>query len=134
MNCPLCTEEVSPEDYLAICCWQPDALKLAHKMNPEWEEEQGACRRCFDALIDAVYESRKPRRLASVQSLTSGFRFVLTEKETALWQHQNPKLQRSWQNSRIEELSNEAISKGYKEWFIFDADEQLVAQGRVTSE
>ncbi len=133
MNCPLCKADIDALDRLVNPYWQPDALALAHKLNPAWQESEGWCRYCFDLLVDQVYQLKNPtpKPKPSGQGLAHGFWYVLSERESALWNHQNPQLQRWWQNTRVEELSNEAYAEGFTEWYMFDSDERLLAQGRV---
>ena len=43
MVCPLCKQEIEDSDFIAHPYWQDTALKLACKMNPEWQVGDGCC-------------------------------------------------------------------------------------------
>ena len=127
--CPLCHNEnltPMPSPY-----WQPDALALAHKMNPEWIESDGCCRHCFDRIVETVEQAWVPAENFGIRGVADGYRYVLTKRETGQWGHVNPDLQRWWQGKIVEQVSEKAVGAGYDEWFVFDSGEQVLAQGRV---
>ena len=41
-------------------------------------------------------------------------------------------MQRWWKNRIIDDVGRVAIETGYDEWFVFDAEEKVLVQRRVT--
>ena len=66
--------------------------------------------------------------------ITSRVFYVLTKRETGNWNHQNPDLQRWWQKIYIDGISDRAVEAGHDEWFVFDAEEKVLAKGRIDSD
>ena len=101
-------------------------------MNPEWDESKGCCKACFNCIMDTVENAWVPANDFGIRGLKDGFRYVLTGRESGNWNHINPDLQRWWQKKYIDVISDKAIEAGFDEWFVFDAEEKVLAQGRVT--
>ena len=53
------------------------------------------------------------------------------QREDSQWHHVNPDMQRWRQNQIVERVGDEALAAGYDCWVLFDADEVMVAQGKV---
>ena len=132
MICPLCKNDANKDDLIPAPYWQPKPLKLAHKMNPEWNEDDGCCARCFDRIVDAAHTTWEPSQNVGIRGLKDGYRHVLTKRQSGNWHHINPDLQRWWQKKIVNEISQQAREVGFDEWFIFDATEAVLAQGWVT--
>lgn len=60
MICPLCQLDVAETKLIASPLWQKNAVELAHKMNPKWDEVDGCCNLCFDGI------RRVPQRLCGI--------------------------------------------------------------------
>ena len=132
MVCPLCKQEIQDSDFIAHPYFQDTALKLACKMNPEWQVGQGCCTACFDAVSETADKAWVPTNEFPIKGVAEGFRYVLTKRETKYWNHINPHLQRWWQMNIVEKVAETAVGAGYDEWFLFDSGEKVLAQGRVT--
>jgi hypothetical protein len=103
-------------------------------MNPDWDESEGCCKRCFDAILDTVETAWVPTGHYRVRGIKDGYRYILSDRQTGNWNHQNPDLQRWWQNIIVNAIGDEAVAAGYDEWFVFDVNEQLLAQGMMEEE
>ena len=130
MTCPLCKLEADEGD-LINPYWQAAALKLAHSMNPDWNESEGCCARCFDKILDTIETAWVPTDDYPIRGLKDGYRYVLSTRQTGQWHHQNRDLQRWHQNRIAKDAADQATAVGFVEWFIFDSTETVLAQGRV---
>lgn len=96
MICPLCQIDVAKSKLIATPLWQATSLELAHKMNPDWNEEDGCCALCFDRIVETIETAWVPTKNYAVKGLSDGYRYVLSEQETGQWNHCNLDLQRWW--------------------------------------
>ena len=131
MNCPLCQTEANEETLIPNPYWQDQSLELAHRINPEWNEADGCCKACFGSIMEALDTAWTPTKDFGIRGLKDGFRYVLTNRQTGQWNHQNPDLKRWHQQRIVDEAANEGTAAGFDEWFIFDATETVLAQGRA---
>ena len=131
MTCPLCKIQADEGDLIPHPYWQPVSLELAHKMNPDWDESEGCCQHCFDSILQTLDEVTVWKPNFVVRGVADGYRYILSDRQTGNWNHVNPDLQRWWQNIIVNAIGDEAVGAGFEEWFVFDANEQLLAQGMV---
>ena len=83
MLCPLCRLEADESDLIPNpYWWQAAALELAHSMNPDWEESDGCCARCFDKILDTIETAWEPTHDYPIRGLKDGYRYVLTKRDS----------------------------------------------------
>jgi len=126
--CPVCNRDA--DHLLCEITFDPTEIALIRKLNSYWVENDGICQTCLKAI--RVSAQRLHEQFAKATSSTNFreyHRYFLNRQDSGQWNHRNPDIAKWRQKLILEVIEAQAERDGCDAWALFDADENLIAQG-----